>query len=134
MFNGQLWSLEVDAVTLAYLAGLFDGEGCVGWANSYKHKRSTLRVSVVNTNRDLCEAFQRVFGGSVCLSYPAGYRPNWAAAYQWMLTGEAIHAFREALTPYLRQKVVPVNIRRKWSDVPEQKPKYQRRRAKQVAQ
>lgn len=95
----------------AYLAGLFDGEGCVSISRPYGY----LRVSVVNTNRELCEVFHRAFGGSVSMTAPAGYRPGWKAQYQWIAQGRAATKAREHMGPYLREKQIPVKLKG-WSD------------------
>lgn len=51
------------AIPPAYLAGLFDGEGNITIAKTGKYERSTLRVSVTNTNRDVLIMINKAYGG-----------------------------------------------------------------------
>ena len=90
---------------LAYLAGLFDGEGSLG-LKRYKpkgknaHVRIDPRVSVTNTRLELVEPFQKAFGGSV---YHQKRSLVWQEVNSWeALSSNAISCIK-ALLPYLRE-------------------------------
>ena len=48
-------------LTIEYMAGFFDGEGCV----ELSPKKIQDRISVVNTNKTILEYIQETFGGSI---------------------------------------------------------------------
>jgi len=83
----------------AYLAGHFDGEGCITMA---KRKRGfKLRCSVTATYHPVLEYYQSLFRGSI---HPAGdfvNKPKW----MWVLSGySATMFFLDTLLPFLREK------------------------------
>lgn len=91
----------VDAVTAAYLAGFFDGEGSIGL---YQHRsvrtRYVIVVQVGNLHRPTVDLFMALFGGHLGVRRKPGYRDLWG----WKLSGfRALNALRVML-PYLRQK------------------------------
>lgn len=87
-------------MNLAYVAGFFDGEGCVGFARC----RSTIfpRILVTNTNRDVLEELQANFGGDI---KPLSLRKEaWKQGYSWRLSWSKAVDFLERIHPYLRLK------------------------------
>jgi len=90
-------------VDLAYLAGLFDGEGCVG-----KSMNACYLIAVSNSERSLCELFM-VFGGSICET--THKRRHMRPQYQWRATGVAMARARIDLEPYLKVKRIPPQAR-----------------------
>ena len=80
-------------IELSYLAGFFDGEGCVLFD----------RIMVDNTNPYILEKYLVTFGGGrVYLKNPPS--PNNRAHYRWVAYGDtARNALREML-PYLMEK------------------------------
>jgi hypothetical protein len=84
---------------LAYFAGLFDGEGCVGFARV----RSSyfVRVLVVNTNREVLEYLQECFGGDIKAHRR---KSGWKQSWQWRLSWSAAINFLELIEPWLRIK------------------------------
>jgi hypothetical protein len=81
---------------IEYLAGLFDGEGCV-----YVQKRNTnfiLYVEVAQVFKNGARFFQRRFGGGM---YPQkGKRVLW----HWKAWGEDAKRFLRAVLPHLHEK------------------------------
>ncbi len=51
--------------TLAYLAGFFDGEGCVGVYKKGQHKNHEVRISIAQVDPKPIQLFQSVFGGNI---------------------------------------------------------------------
>ena len=98
---------KISKITLAYIAGIFDGEGCV--SISKEKERTTikgysyrLRVIVGNTNEWLIKFLQSQFGGNIVLRQPRmpWYKPIW----QWQIGAKLAQVFLEALLPYLQLK------------------------------
>lgn len=95
------------SLELAYLAGLFDGEGCIGF---YRHgDRPTypqyiLTISVVQSYRPSLESLSELFGGFVHTRKLRDKKPHHKQTYQWYVRGKATDKFLEVMTPYLREK------------------------------
>lgn len=95
----------MDNVKLAYLAGLFDGEGTIGIAR-YRRKDRTitkdyyfLRLKVCNKNKDAMRLFKNTFhAGCLC-------RDKRSGVWDWSVSGTQ-HGKRviELLLPFLRIK------------------------------
>ncbi len=93
--------------TLAYIAGLVDGEGCITLSRRYKspHRINTwmVQVDVSNTNLDVLYWLQKELGiGRVVL------RPRLKAAHKqcgkWYVQTGAAAELLQALSPWLRIK------------------------------
>jgi hypothetical protein len=80
-----------------YMAGFFDGEGCVNMART----RASVfpRVLITNTNREILEQFQRQYGGDIN-SIPHR-RKNWKPGWFWRLQWAGAIKFLEDILPWL---------------------------------
>jgi hypothetical protein len=85
----------------AYVAGIIDGEGCLSWWTTPRHDHSYPRLSVGNTNRNLTDWLQMVFGG--CVGYqPRREKTNQSPLWEWKLSSEAaVYAILAKCIPYL---------------------------------
>jgi hypothetical protein len=104
--------------TLAYMAGLVDGEGCIALFE-YWHKnpkaidpRGYLRhkavISVVNTNRAMLDWVAENFGGRVRQNT---YRaPPCKQCYTWEVAHRHAAEVIEAIQPYLIAKKEQANL------------------------
>lgn len=84
---------------LAYIAGIVDGEGHIGFV----HCRGSyfVRVIVANTDRGLLEYLQSLFGGDI---KAVQRKPGWKQSWQWRISwGRAIE-FLSLIEPWLRVK------------------------------
>ena len=80
-------------IELSYLAGFFDGEGCVLYD----------RIMVDNTNPYILEKYLIAFeGGRIYLKSPAG--PNNRAGYRWVAYGNTARNALRKMMPYLMEK------------------------------
>lgn len=87
--------LPLTAVDLAYLAGLFDGEGCLTRANG----RPVIQIGM--TDRDVIE-YLTSLGGTMREEHPPGNR---RPLYRWrLLARREVIEFLDAVLPYLRVK------------------------------
>ena len=76
----------------AYLAGLFDGEGCIGLFWPRTSDLPYLQVSITQKNKALLEPLPLEWGGSIY---------NIKSAWQWRIgDSKVITKFLEALYPY----------------------------------
>ena len=97
----------MEKTDLAYMAGLFDGEGCIHIAKLRRpeSKRGChfgLVATIGMTSEFLLELYRSQFGGSV-YCYPrlkGNRRPCW----QWIIRSRQAVAFLKAIRPYLLLK------------------------------
>lgn len=89
--------LPADPVALAYLAGLFDGEGCITRANG----RTIVQIGM--TDREVIEYLASLGGTMRCEDGPG--RGNRKPLYRWrLLARREVAEFLAAVLPYLRVK------------------------------
>ncbi len=80
---------------LAYLAGFFDGEGCVSVGNN-----GNITLRVINTNLEVLELFKETLGGSI------GNRTQIVnkKQYTWSVYGDNALKVASVLIPYCIEK------------------------------
>jgi len=94
---------DVTETDLAYIAGLFDGEGSISTVFSNNKKNHLyLTICITNTDREILEWIKDILGGSIGIHHrPRGYR----TCYRWVINHRlAIGRIMNALYPYLRIK------------------------------
>ena len=91
---------------LAWLAGVFDGEGSVVIGRSGgKYK---LALSLVSVSRELIDRVKEIAGGRIITVYPKNARRT---TWMWQLTGiEKIQRFLKQIFPFLTAKAKPAAI------------------------
>lgn len=92
---------------LAYVAGIVDGEGCIGICGIKREHNllpyTNLRVSVVNTNEWLIEFLKFHFGGSH-ISRLQRPKPSWKPTHEWVICSIKAVEFLKLILPYLQIK------------------------------
>lgn len=96
-------------ITDEYIAGFFDGEGCITSQMIFqtgkyeKYPRVNVQLSIANTNRQTLEDISQKYGGSISKK---GNRPQTVReCYSLCITGkENMSIFLNAILPYLRIK------------------------------
>lgn len=87
-----------------YMAGFFDGEGCIGIYANGQGKGHTLSVQIVqnksNAVTEFLKKLQRFYGGSLSLSTSA----NGNEKYNLQMTGEFARAFLSSIREHLKFK------------------------------
>ena len=95
---------ETPAAMLAYLAGVIDGEGCIGIrktkrAGPFKSTRYSAILAVGNTSRPVIEQLIAVFGlGCVTYRYPTKTK---RACYLWSASSLGAQRVLRMVFPYL---------------------------------
>lgn len=88
--------------TKAWIAGFFDGEGCINIGRQFPGNRVTprfiLNVRVSNTAQQSVEILRKTFGGRV---YPLARRRNEVPCFQWYIYGKKAVEFLHAIYPCL---------------------------------
>ena len=95
-----------DIATLAYLAGIVDGEGHIGSsvavAKRSLNESRNVRVVVINTDLRLIEWLEQTLGGSRgTLSRTS---PRWKTSYRWCVYGHNADRLLRAVLPFLLLK------------------------------
>jgi hypothetical protein len=87
-----------------YLAGYFDGEGCVRIKNEGNYY--FIRVAIAGIDPRPLKQAKKMFGGSLRLRYPKHGRPTW----YWELGHNKAHNFLLTIFPYLIVKSEEVQV------------------------
>lgn len=87
-------------IRLAYVAGFFDGEGCI----QAEKPTGVLRISAVNTDHNALIFVQEVLGGSIIKSSARQEQENAKPMYLWRMNGVKASEALEKLLPYLITK------------------------------
>jgi hypothetical protein len=97
----------------AYMAGFFDGEGCV---NIAKYKNGCyVRVLLVNTNREVLEAFRSCYGGNITEGSNYKIRKNWKKSWTWRLSYQKAVDFLMDMYPWILVKEAQVLTALTWA-------------------
>lgn len=92
---------------LAYIAGIFDGEGCLK-LNVKKSGEATIRVEVTNTCESLIQYLHNRVGlGSVYVK-PATSR--WRQTFWWIVCSREAVAVLRQVRPWLRVKAAQADV------------------------
>lgn len=97
---------------VSYIAGLFDGEGCVNFTRSKGTNSLVLRATIVNTNRRVLEFVQSIFGGRI--AEMKRVKDNWKIAYRLNLANRHAVRFLAAIDPWLMIKDNQATIAFEW--------------------
>jgi hypothetical protein len=98
---------ELSPELSGYVAGIIDGEGCIGINRArFKNKpwlseRYTAILSVGNTSQKMIDVLLTAFGGTIALR-PA--TPKHKACYVWSVRGPKAKAVLDEVGPHLRVK------------------------------
>lgn len=92
---------------LAWLAGFFDGEGCVSIFKiprlEGKYIEYKMTVSISQKDKRPLEAIRGWFGGNVTLNQSSG-------VWKWTRSAQQARIFLEAVRPYLKLKHEQVDV------------------------
>lgn len=100
---------KVDKIELAYIAGLFDGEGHIFIeARKSKNKGKTvvhnLCIGITNTYKEVIDWIYEEFGATRSVRSRWKDHPNWKTCYFWTTSAKKAGEFLKLIYPYLRIK------------------------------
>jgi len=105
---------KISEVDKAYIAGIVDGEGCIGYYNANPDKEGTPychpSINVTNTNKEVIEWLHKItgIGRASEIRFNDGKRRT---AYQWQLAKkQQVRQFLEVIRPYLRIKAAQADV------------------------
>jgi len=85
--------MDLEEKDLAYIAGFFDGEGCI-YSNG-----GCFKIGIYNTVRAPLDFVERLFGGNIYEQVPKNIRHS--TIYRWIISGESAAGVLQYLMPYL---------------------------------
>lgn len=97
----------MDAIEIAYAAGLFDGEGSISLVRQRVNRSHSPQVSVTSTDLEVLVWLQKRMGGNIVTKQPR--KPAHSVSYDWRLTDRRALIFLQLIRPYL---VIERKIRR----------------------
>ena len=84
---------------LAWVAGIIDGEGCIGAYPNRCKRGMQLKLEVNNVDSRMTQKLYELFGGSHCMRKVP--RPNECDLYTWNLGGRRTGSVLRQILPYL---------------------------------
>ena len=107
----------MEELEVAYIAGIFDGEGSVDYAQRMEKKKKTrptayltwrIRCEVSMTNKDVMEWIHKKVGvGSLNLNIKnksPSSKPHWKDQWRWRCTHRDALKFAKMIIPYAKVK------------------------------
>lgn len=92
---------------IAYIAGFFDGEGCIRIKQASQRGNSFYVIAhITNSNRAILEQVQDLFGGIVRKQEKAVNKTVWS---YYVTSAEAVD-FLTTLSPFLQEKKAEANL------------------------
>jgi hypothetical protein len=93
---------------LRYIAGLFDGEGCIslhvnrsGVPERYAKPRDVIQVSITNTFREVLDILKTQFGYGCVHKTNNPKNPKHKQCYSWTMTANKAKTFLREIEPFL---------------------------------
>lgn len=84
----------------AYIAGLLDGEGCVG-INKDKIKNTyKIRVIITNSNLEVIQWLKIKTGIGCSYKYKKAFKENWNPVHRWQIVSNQSKDFLNAIKKY----------------------------------
>lgn len=87
-------------MNLAYLAGLIDGEGCIGFTRI--RCQLVPRVTITNTNEKIIYDLKDNFGGHILRRKP--HQAGWKPSFHWVIQNSKAVDLLDRVYKYLRIK------------------------------
>ena len=93
--------LGTNEVELSYLAGLFDGEGCISVVREIRRNKEKVKLAAEVGMTEIAPLyiFNRVFGGSIITRAPR--KSGHKEIYRWRVQGTKAQLFLKSMEPYL---------------------------------
>jgi intein-encoded DNA endonuclease-like protein len=100
--------MPISPTELAYIAGIFDGEGNLQFRDKHNDGRVSCRISIVNTHRGVIDWLQKRIGGKTRWRTYDRYKRGWKAIGVWSIyRAQDVASFLINTYPYLIIKKYP---------------------------
>lgn len=102
MMDQEHFLIELEK-TLSYIAGFFDGEGCISGDDS-KNSYCVIHLSITNTNEKPLQLVKTLFGGNIYTRVHKKKRKDgtpYKTTYKYRISGTGALSIVKVLIPYL---------------------------------
>ena len=107
-----------DDLLLAYIAGFFDGEGCISIVRRMKRDSYALTIQVGQMERAPLEMFKARFGGTIYVQKRSRHSFSSNELLAWRLSKrDQQRSFLEVMIPFLRSKKQEAQLGLRFLDV-----------------
>lgn len=89
---------------LAYIAGLFDGEGCINIGRNRSNRHHWLRIEITMASEYIPTLLLNYFGGSFYDWEKNLGKSQQLRLYSWQIRSRKAYTFLKTIYPYLRLK------------------------------
>jgi len=96
-----------------WLAGFFDGEGCVNFTRVGRNRNFVCRVTIVNTNGAILKEIQNLYGGLLVVREHKKH-PKWKPFRALVWTSRQARQLLGAIEPYVIVKKPQIELLREW--------------------
>jgi hypothetical protein len=93
---------------IAYVSGLFDGDGCIWIERS--NNRYSLRAHIGISCQNILECIQGMFGGTIVDLKPSSNLPHYKQKWMWRIGSTDLHMFLPTILPYLRERAPQADL------------------------
>ena len=108
--------------SLEYLAGYFDGEGCVTFKFSKKGRCPAINIQVASADKEVLEKFSQRFGGKVLPMTYLLKKTNLSDMFKWRLSdAKLIFDFARQLLPHVIVKHRQLEIALEYAETVDRK-------------
>ena len=91
-------------VHIAWVAGLFEGEGCINWKHNGDKRNRYVRCSVEMTDKDIIHKLQSLYPGP-SVTYRDRNPGKWKPQWKWCINKtEDVRQFLIDILPYLGER------------------------------
>ena len=87
-------------IPIKWLAGFFDGEGCISMTIVGKHRRVAVRIQLTNTNAALLRRIKKEYGG-IFVQKTFKHKPHWKPYCALLWTSRKAEVFLEQIFEHL---------------------------------
>jgi len=96
-------------ISLEYMAGFFDGEGCIKISREKNHSRFTyrLRIGIGQKDRSILIRIKQAYGGIVVACYDKRYNKTY---YEWDTSAQRAFQILKQIYPYLQLKKLQAKL------------------------
>ena len=103
----------MEKLSYEYLAGLFDGEGCIRiqknkWSISCINPVYSLRLTINMTDKTVINTIHSMFGG--CLNVSKRPNPKHHTMYNWIIGSKMSYKFLQKIEPFCIVKKEQIKI------------------------
>ena len=97
-------------ISAEYLAGYFDGEGCIQVQVSKKSKCYNLQIAISSTDYEPLKSIHDMFGGCFIFIQRNNKNSKWQDIWRWSVVSKDAYRFLLAIQPYVIIKKKEIDL------------------------